>query len=110
MTEPKDSEGLDTAAIDDGWGDDPEPAPAAPVAKAKPSPKAPIPLPAPAPPAPAELPPDDEIEFEEDVVVRDSMPTFQHPNPLAFDHDPDAESKPRPAVPRAPRVPKLPRG
>lgn len=116
MTEPKDSAGLDTEAIDDAWGDEQAPVsapmvPSKPVARALRAPRAPRPLPAPvpAPAGAADLPPDDEIEFEADVVARDSMPTFQHPNPLEFDRDPDAEEKARPPVPKPPRLPKLPR-
>lgn len=96
MTDPKD---LD--AIDDGWGDEPEPE------LAKPAPR-PVPkvqlkhLGKPAPPAAAAAPPpDDDIEFEADAVARDSMPTFQHPNPLQFDL-PDS-----PRVPKPPPLPKF---
>ncbi|MCC6665249.1 MAG: hypothetical protein IT375_15970 [Polyangiaceae bacterium] len=107
MTDPKD---LD--AIDEGWGEDPEPAKPESVKPepAKPAPK-PVPKvqlkhlgkPAPAPlAAPAEPPPDDDdIEFEADAVARDSMPTFQHPNPLQFDL-PDS-----PRVPKPPPLPKF---
>lgn len=103
MTEPKDDRGLDTAAIDEGWGDAPEPTP---PRGAKSGSRALAPLPAPPAPAePGEPPPDDEIEFEVDAVARDSMPTFVHPNPLAFDHDPDAEELPK--VPKPPPLPKL---
>lgn len=101
MTDPKD---LD--AIDDGWGEEPEPPKPEP---AKPAPK-PVPkvqlkhLGMPAQPEPAaggEAPPDDDIEFEADAVARDSMPTFQHPNPLQFDL-PDS-----PRVPKPPPLPKF---
>lgn len=98
VTEPKEPEGLDTAAIDDGWGAEPAPEPQPKKLQAPPAPAA--------PPAAAESPPDDEIEFDADVA-RDSMPTIQHPNPLEFDHDPDAEAKRAPRVPRPPPLPKL---
>ncbi|MBI3204826.1 MAG: hypothetical protein IT377_12010 [Polyangiaceae bacterium] len=102
MTDPKD---LD--AIDDGWGEAPEPAKPEP-ARPAPKPVAKVQLkhlgkPAPPPPtAPAESPPDDDIEFEADAVARDSMPTFQHPNPLQFDQ-PDTT----PRVPGPPPLPKF---
>lgn len=106
-----------------------EPAPAPPAAKVEPRTHSPVapqsrplarrgekaaPRPVPRPvqrplgpaPEPPTPPPDDEIEFEADVVTRDSMPTFQHPNPLVFDRDPDADGAP---VPRPPRLPKIKR-
>jgi len=100
VTEPKDPEGLDTTSIDEGWGEEPEEQPARAA-------RAPKPVAPPPSPAAAELPPDDEIEFDEDAVGRDSMPTFQHPNPLEFDHDPEAEARRRPKVPKPPPLPKL---
>jgi hypothetical protein len=99
VTEPKESEGLDTDAIDDGWGAEPELEPV-------PRPKKPKALAPQEPPSAAEQPPDDEIEFDADVA-RDSMPTIQHPNPLEFDRDPDAEAKRVPRVPKPPPLPKL---
>ncbi len=117
MTEPKNDEGLDTAAIDDGWGDDdpgkypeghPELVPAESPAPALPKPvieavHKPVPR-APAAPLPsASAASDDDIEFEQDVIARDSMPTVQHPNPLQFDQDPDAKTR----VPKPPPLPKF---
>jgi hypothetical protein len=103
VTDPRNAEGLDTTAVDDGWGDDegavaPPRAPATPV-KAEPRALRP-------PPKPEAGASDDDIEFEADAVARDSMPTFQHPNPLQFDQDPDAEAKLRPRIPKPPPLPK----
>ncbi|MBK7584920.1 MAG: hypothetical protein IPI67_32615 [Myxococcales bacterium] len=88
-----------------------------PMVSSKPQPRLlspvrqPPPVPPPARTGEAEAPPpeDDDIEFEADVVARDSMPTFQHPNPLEFDRDVDSEGQLRPLVPRPPRLPKIPK-
>ena len=124
MTTGSKKGGLDTADIDGGWGEESEPIPPAKPATPTPTP-APKPLAAPKPLTPlaprpvtpraqkapkvtdpeAALPPDDEIEYEAEVVTRDSMPTFQHPNPLQFDMVPPSERSPK--VPKPPPLPKI---
>lgn len=114
------SQETDTAAIDDGWGDEDEsvglPARREPDKTQEASPRAKPaakPLPPPPVPPPAEVAKaaaaaaddfdDDHIDFDDpSSISRDSIPTFQHPNPLMFDRPDSAQ----PTIPKPPLLPK----
>lgn len=114
--EPKPPD-LDTEEIDDAWGADAEPA--APPKPVKPPPVKPpaaalhqsVPVEKSRSPRSRRSSPgvdeEDPIEFEGETVTRDSMPTFQHPNPLIYDVPPDSQEPPQ--IPGPPPLPKLPK-
>ena len=82
---------VDTAEIDEAWSDEEPPEPAPPAKKRRRSVKPLPPLAAPSTPVTLE---EDQIEFDGDSVVRDTLPTLRHPNPLVFDRPESADPPP----------------